>query len=98
MTRYPLIKTFMVLMAALFFTMQGFAQAHAASNGGEDHSHEGIACDVALIAAEQVVITPPALLPTPLILPRRIKAVPLALQPAPRSFDSRAPPPRAPPL
>ena len=98
MTRHPLIKTFMVLMAALFFTMQGFAQAHAVSNGGEDHSHEGIACDVALIAAEQVVITPPALLPTPLILPRRIKAVPLALQPAPRSFDSRAPPPRGPPL
>ena len=98
MTRHLLIKTFMVLMAALFFTMQGFAQAHAASNGGEDHSHEGIACDVALIAAEQVVVTPPAPMPAPLILPRRIKAVPLALQPAPRSFDSRAPPPRGPPL
>jgi len=98
MTRHPLIKTFMVLMAALFFTMQGFAQAHAASHGGEDHSHEGIACDVALIAAEQIVVTPPAPMPAPLILPRRIKALPLAIQPAPRSFDGRAPPPRAPPL
>jgi len=98
MTRHPLIKTFMVLMAALFFAMQGFAQAHAASNGGEDHSHEGIACDVALVAAEQVVITPPALVPTPLILPRRIKSPALIIRPAPRSFDSRAPPPRAPPL
>ena len=98
MMQNPLIKTFMVLMAALFFVTQGFAQAHAASNGDDDHSHEGIACEVALIAAEHVVISPPPPVPAPVVLPQRIKTSPLIIRSAPRSFDSRAPPLRGPPL
>jgi hypothetical protein len=98
MTRSSLIKTFMVLMAALFFVAQGFSQAHAASNGDLDHSHDGVACEVALIAAEQVVLTPPAPVPAPVILPRRIKTPQPVVKSAPRSFDSRAPPLKGPPL
>ena len=96
--RHPLIKTFMVLMAALFFAMQGFAQAHAASNADVDHTHDGVACDVALVAAEQIILTPPQPLPAPLILPTRSTVLQPATKPTPRSFDSRAPPPRGPPL
>ena len=98
MTQNPFIKTFMVLMAALFFALQGFAQAHAASHGGEDHSHEGVPCEITLIAAEEIVITPPTPVPARGILSRRIKSSPLIMPPTPRSFDSRAPPLRGPPL
>ena len=98
MTRYPLIKTFMVLMAALFFAVQGFSQAHAASNGGVDHSHDGVACDVALIAAEQTVLTPPIPTPALTMRPTRTPNIPAPSEPVFRSFDSRAPPLRGPPL
>ena len=98
MTQNPLIKTFMVLMAALFFALQGFAQAHAASHGGEDHSHEGVPCEITLIAAEEIVITPPPVVPARGILTRRIKSPVRITRSAPRSFDSRAPPLRGPPL
>lgn len=85
-------------MAALFFTVQGFSQAHAASNGSVDHSHDGVACDVALIAAEQTVLTPPPANPAPVMRTLRTPNVVFASGPAFRSFDSRAPPPRGPPL
>lgn len=88
----------MVLMAVLFFTMQGFAQAHATSQGDLDHDHEGIACDVVLIAAEHVVLTPPALESEPQTLPTLTKTKPPVIRPRPRSFKSRAPPLRGPPL
>ena len=88
----------MVLMAALFFTVQGFSQAHAAYNGNVDHTHDGVACDVALIAAEQTVLTPPAPVPAPFKLPTRAKTLPLTATLTPRSYDCRAPPPRGPPL
>lgn len=88
----------MVLMAALFFTVQGFSQAHAASNGGVDHSHDGIACDVTLVAAEQAVLTPPQPMPALTMRPTRTSNIAIPSKPAFRSFDSRAPPPRGPPL
>lgn len=96
--RHPLIKTFMVLMAALFLAAQGFSQSHAASNGGHDHSHDGVACDVALVSAEQTVLTPPLAEPAPFILTARSSKTPLISEPAYHSFYGRAPPPRGPPL
>lgn len=87
----------MVLMAALFFTMQGFAQAHALSNGGDDHSHEGVPCEIALLTAEEVVLTPPPPAPKLVILPSRMKTPAPVVKSIPRSFDSRAPPLRGPP-
>ena len=98
MTQNPFIKTFMVLMAALFFALQGFAQAHAASHGGEDHSHEGVPCEITLIAAEEIVITPPTPVPARGVLTRRLNSPVPILRSAPHSFDSRAPPLRGPPL
>ena len=88
----------MVLMAALFFTVQGVSEAHATSNGGLDHSHDGIACDAMLMAAEKDVLTPPAQIPTPTIWITDSNYVDAPVEPANRSFDSRAPPPRGPPL
>lgn len=98
MLRHSLIKTFMVLMAALFFTVQGFTQAHAASNGGTDHTHDGVACDVALMVAEEEVLTPPVVVPAPFAKPIRANYTVAPKTPAISSFDSRAPPPRGPPL
>jgi len=98
MTRSPLIKTFMVLIVALFLTAQGFSQAHAASNGGVDHTHDGVACDVALVAAEQTVLTPPPADPAPFTGIAQTPQPDLYSEPAYRSFDGRAPPPRGPPL
>ena len=96
--RHPLIKTFMVLMAALFFTVQGVSQAHAASYADDDHTHDGIACDVMLMVAEKDVLTPPAIVPSPFSRPERADYVVAPSTAAIRSFDSRAPPPRGPPL
>ena len=98
MQRHSLIKTFMVLMAALFFTVQGFSQAHAAANGGLDHNHDGIACDVALSVAEQDVLTPPVAVPSPFVQPTRADYIVPPEKNVVSGFDGRAPPPRAPPL
>lgn len=96
--RYSLIKTFMVLMAALFLTAQGFAQAHAASNGGVDHTHDGVACDVTLVTSEHLAPTPAPASRVPTIHPTRQANTLAPAEPVFRSFDSRAPPPRGPPL
>ena len=98
MMRNPLIKTFMVLVVALFLTAQGFSQAHAASNGGVDHTHDGVACDVALVAAEQTVLTPPPAEPAPFAGVTKITHTNFNSEPAYPCFDGRAPPPRGPPL
>ena len=98
MTRHPLIKTFMVLMAVLFLAMQSFTQAHATSYGDLDHDHDGVPCDVFSIAAEQVIPTPPAPKTEPQIIPVLTKTPAPIIKPRPRSFKSRAPPLRGPPL
>lgn len=98
MMRHSLIKTAWVLFIALFLSVQGLSQAHAATNGGTDHTHDGIACDVALVAAEQVVVTPTPDVPAPAILPNREANHVIPSSQGYRHFDGRAPPPRGPPL
>lgn len=98
MTRHPLIKTAWVLFAALFLTVQGLSQAHATANIGDGHSHDGIACDVTLVAAEQAVITPPTDIPALVILPSRETGFIAPTSVEYRQFEGRAPPPRGPPL
>ncbi len=97
MTKHSLIKTALVLFAALFLSVQGLAQAHAVANGSIDHTHDGIACDVTLVAAEQTVLMPP----TPNVEPVEQADALLwhvrANSNLPRNFDGRAPPPRGPP-
>lgn len=96
--RNSLIKTLMVLCAALFFSVQSLSSAHAAAHGDHDHSHDGIACEITVLAAEKVALTPPPAETVP--LPRLIRASFVT----PRSdqinfgFNERAPPPRGPPL
>lgn len=97
MTRHTLIKAIWVLLVALFLSVQSLSQAHAAANDGLDHTHDGVACSVALVAAEQVTLEPPlpVLMPLQTTEPR-LWAV-LIEQDLPRNFDGRAPPPRGPP-
>lgn len=98
MTRHAFIKTFMVIMAILFFAVQGFSQAHAAANGGLDHSHDGVACDVALVAAEQTILTPPPPSTAPFIALQNAPKIAKLQMAAYSNFEGRAPPPRGPPL
>ena len=88
----------MVLMAVLFLAMQSFTQAHAATYGDLEHEHDGIACDAILVAAEQVIPTPPAPKIEPQVIPVLTKTPAPIITPRPRSFESRAPPLRGPPL
>ncbi len=97
MTRSTLIKTIWVLFVALFLSVQGLSQAHASANGSTDHTHDGIACDVALVTAEQTVIEPPLPLATPVDLAMPVLWSVLNETALPRNFDGRAPPPRGPP-
>ncbi len=92
-----MIKTVWVLIVSLFLLVQGVSQAHATANGGLDHTHDGIACDVALIAAEQVTLTPPLRIKAPVELTVEPIWQPHAIRTLPRIYDGRAPPPRAPP-
>lgn len=98
MTRSPLIKAIWALFIALFITMQGFSQAHAISNGGDDHSHDGVACDIVLVSAEQTLATPPIDNLTPPILPSRETGFVAFTSVAYLNFSTRAPPSRGPPL
>lgn len=97
MRRPSVIKAAIALFAVLFILGQVSAQAHVIANGGTDHSHDGVACAVALVTAEQAVLTPPIVVPQPLNLtPMRVDYA-LTTDTRPRSFDGRAPPPRGPP-
>lgn len=81
----------------MFLTVQGFSQAHATSNGGVDHTHDGVICDVSLAAAEQVVLTPPQPNLTPFKPVSEANWEIVLDNEYPRAFDGRAPPPRGPP-
>ena len=94
--RLPLIKTLTVLFALLFLTVQTASAVHVTANG-TDHSHDGVACEVALVAAEQAIVSPPADItaPTPRL---RMATIPTAVVDVPAfGFTARAPPPRGPP-
>ena len=96
-SKASLIKTFTVLIAVMFLFVQGVSQAHAAEHGGEDHTHEGIACEMALVAAEEIIVTPPVPVPAPFKAVSKSKWAIVFDKDRPRSFDGRAPPPRGPP-
>jgi len=82
---------------ALFFAMQSFSLAHASSYGEEHHEHDGIACAVTIVAAEDIAILP-SLPDTPAILSETFEAdYPDFTSAAYVKPQSRAPPPRGPP-
>ena len=97
MTQNRIIKTAMVLFAVLFLSAQGISQAHATANGGTDHSHDGVACSVALIAAQHAVVEPEVTVVIPDPQPAILSDYAPANQTTCIGFTSRAPPPRGPP-
>ena len=81
----------------VFLFVQGVSQAHAASYGEDDHTHDGVVCEFVLVAAEEIIVIPPVRVPLPFKSEVQINwTIPVTAD-RPRSFDSRAPPPRAPP-
>lgn len=84
-------------MAVMFLFVQGVTQAHATEHGEHDHSHDGIECEITLLAVEQIIDEPPVLIPAP------IKAVSIPNWNISynnshlKAYDGRAPPPRGPP-
>lgn len=81
----------------MFLFVQGFSQAHATEHGGTDHSHDGIACDIMIVAAEQIIVTPPVPVPAPFKSVSKSNWKMAFNKDRPRTFDGRAPPPRGPP-
>jgi len=81
----------------MFLFVQNVSQAHATEYGDEGHSHDGIACEITLIAAEEIVVTPPVFVPVPLKTLSESNWKMGFDKVRPRIFDGRAPPPRAPP-
>jgi len=77
--------------------VQGASQVHATEHGGTDHSHDGVACDVTLIAAEQIIATPPVPVAAPFNSVSKSNWTLVIDKDRPRTFDGRAPPPRGPP-
>ncbi len=97
MTRSSFMKIIWVLVAALFLSAQGLAQAHSVSDGSADHSHDGVVCEACLASLQHTAVEPSPSLITPLNLPSRVDWDVAVINEAPRTFDGRAPPPRGPP-
>lgn len=91
---YPRLVSLFVF---LFVTLQTSALAHAAQYG-DDHTHDGVVCEVEAIASEQDAITPPVpVIDTIFVADTdavyETAFVSAAVTPPP----GRAPPPRSPP-
>jgi len=84
-------------MSVVFLLTQGFAQAHEVAHGDEDHSHDGVACEINLVAVEQINIAPPLPVFTPFKFVTKLNWITPLESGRPNTFDSRAPPPRGPP-
>ena len=98
MTRSPLIEALWVLCTVLFLAVQSVTQAHAIEHAGHDHhEHDGVTCELNLVAAEDVVITPPLPFSSPLGLGYPTNWVMRTTSERTTAFDGRAPPPRGPP-
>jgi len=82
---------------ALFFTLQSYSLSHASSFGDVPHDHDGIACDITVIAPDED-ISLPVETPDYIIEAFKIPAhynfhVPGRFE----TFLTRGPPPRGPP-
>ena len=88
-----------IVFVALFLLMQSFAVSHASAHGHHDHGHDGIQCEIEVIASEQDGVNPPsALADTVVTSPAETvfrKAYVSATYPG---AGGRAPPPRGPPV
>ncbi|KCZ59308.1 MULTISPECIES: hypothetical protein [Hyphomonas] len=87
---------YLALLAALFVFVQAHALSHAAEHGDEPHDHYGAACELSVIATDQILL--PAAPSEPFVLP----PAPGATEPCISAANwtrppGRAPPPRSPP-
>lgn len=91
-------RTFRAVLLCLYVLIQSFSLSHAAEHNGEDHEHNGVVCEITLIAPEADVILPPSLT---IITPEPYD-VPISYQACVGSIfitpPCRAPPSRGPPL
>lgn len=91
-------SAFRVLCLSAFFIIQSLTLSHAVEYNGEPHEHDGIVCEVTLIASDVEAVVPPAVI---IVVPERFISVPAYTVPqAPKYLrpDGRAPPSRSPPL
>ncbi len=86
-----------LLLGALTVFVQTASLAHAVSNGGAPHEHNGVTCELGLLAVQDAVVEPPVAVPVRLFLQpiRRIVSVRRIV--AWTWPPGRAPPPRSPP-
>lgn len=90
-------SVFRAFCVTLFFVTQSLALSHAAEYNNEPHQHDGVVCEVMVIAPDLDVVMPPALIvstPEAHISERAysVPSLPTYLRP-----DGRAPPGRSPP-
>lgn len=85
------------VLAIVFILAQGFTVSHAAQYNNAPHEHNGVACEITLIAPDADIIEPPT--PEYEPLPRFIVETVFAVQITPLIIANpcRAPPGRGPP-
>ena len=90
-------SAFRVLCLSVFFLIQSLTLSHAVEHNGEPHEHDGVVCEVTLIATDVQSVSPP---PVIIDVPERFVSLPVyAVPQAPKYLrpDGRAPPGRSPP-
>jgi len=90
-------RWFISLILGIIFISQSYSLAHATRYNDAGHEHNGVACEITLASAEDVVIIP---------APTTAPTVPLYADSLPHTVfisasyitpQGRAPPPRSPP-
>ena len=84
-------------LIALFFAVQSYGVAHASEHSDAPHDHDGVACSVTVIAADDVVIMPPMPVYERILTNTKGFYYPFFISAPYTTPQNRAPPPRAPP-
>ena len=90
-------SAFRALCLSVFFIIQSLMLSHAVEYNDEPHQHDGVVCEVTLIAADVEAVSPP---PVIIDVPERFVSVPVYAVPQAPDYlrpDGRAPPGRSPP-
>jgi len=88
----------MAIVLGTIFIAQSYSLAHATKHNDAKHEHNGIACEIMLVSAEDMAVIPmstPAssFKPCPILTPHAVFISAVYITP-----QGRAPPPRSPPL
>lgn len=88
----------LVLLAGWFLAVQSFSTAHASTYGDHPHEHDGVACAVLAMVEEELAPLPDVQVPTFIPQSPYITEFPAFTPVLYFAPQTRAPPPRAPPL